>query len=103
MGMFVNMLAWKAERASSIFVKADQWFSSTRTCSGCGQIHDMPLSIRRMSRNCGTNLDRDENAAINQSRSKTRRETGEQDAELPLSVPVSELRILIRHGADAPY
>ena len=65
MGMFVRMLAYKAERAGRIFIKADQWFASTRTCSGCGQLHDMPLATRQMRCACGIDMDRDENAAVN--------------------------------------
>jgi putative transposase len=115
MGLFVNMLAWKAQRAAPTFIKADQWFASTRTCSGCGQLHDLPLATRQMRCECGIDMDRDENAAVNlfgyseeprnllHFRGKTRRERGEQDARWSPPVPLVELRILKRHGANAPY
>jgi putative transposase len=65
MGLFVNMLAWKAERAGRTFIKADQWFASSRTCSGYGRIHDMPLARQWMTCECGMELDRNENAPVN--------------------------------------
>jgi len=34
-------------------------------CSGCGQLHDMPLDKRTMDCDCGLVIDRDTNAAIN--------------------------------------
>jgi transposase len=37
----------------------------TKMCSGCGQLHDMPLDQRMMSCDCGVTLGRDHNAAIN--------------------------------------
>jgi putative transposase len=43
----------------------DRWFPSSKMCSSCGQIHDMPLSKRIMDCDCGNTLDRDENAAKN--------------------------------------
>jgi putative transposase len=43
----------------------DRFYPSSKTCSMCGQIHDMPLSQRYMICNCGNNLDRDLNASIN--------------------------------------
>lgn len=38
---------------------------TSKMCSGCGQIHEMKLSDRRMVCDCGLDLDRDLNAAIN--------------------------------------
>jgi putative transposase len=46
-------------------VIVDRWFPSSKTCSACGVIHDMPLSDRMMSCGCGNEMDRDLNAAIN--------------------------------------
>lgn len=43
----------------------DRYFPSTKMCSGCGQLHDMKLKDRVMDCDCGLNIDRDLNAAIN--------------------------------------
>ena len=43
----------------------DRFFPSSKTCSSCGQIHNMPLSKRMMECDCGFSCDRDLNAAIN--------------------------------------
>ena len=45
--------------------RVSQWLPSSKTCSGCGQRHEMPLSVRTMRCDCGLVLDRDWNAAIN--------------------------------------
>ena len=48
-------------------VKADRWFPSSKTCSGCGYIKkDLKLKDRVfLCPACGFKLDRDKNAAIN--------------------------------------
>jgi putative transposase len=38
---------------------------SSKTCCECGIIHNMPLGKRQMICECGNNIDRDVNAAIN--------------------------------------
>jgi putative transposase len=43
----------------------DRWYPSSKTCSACGQSHLMPLNKRVMSCDCGNEMDRDLNAAIN--------------------------------------
>jgi len=48
---------------------ADRWFPSTKTCSGCGAVKDMPLSQREyVCHVCGMVEDRDLNAARNLER-----------------------------------
>jgi len=66
-GMFElrRQLEYKADWYSSLVVPIDRWYPSTKTCSGCGQIHDMPLSKREMSCDCGLVIERDLNAAKN--------------------------------------
>jgi len=66
-GMFEikRQLEYKANWYGKQVVKIDRWFPSTKTCSCCGQVHDMPLSKRIMSCDCGFELSRDWNAAIN--------------------------------------
>jgi len=43
----------------------DRFFPSSKMCSNCRRIHDMPLSKRIMRWECGNVMDRDQNAAIN--------------------------------------
>jgi len=66
-GMFElkRQLEYKAGWYGKQVVKIDRWFPSSRMCSGCGQIHDMPLNKRVMNCDCGIELDRDFNAAKN--------------------------------------
>jgi putative transposase len=64
-GEFRRQLEYKAFFRGCELVVADRFFPSSKMCSGCGVIHDMPLGNREMSCDCGTALDRDHNAAIN--------------------------------------
>ena len=66
-GEFVRQLAYKAEWAGRSLVAIDQWFPSTKRCSGCGHtLSSLPLSVRNWScPECGAHHDRDHNAAIN--------------------------------------
>jgi len=43
----------------------DRYFPSSKLCSSCGTIKDMPLSVRTYECTCGLSLCRDLNAAIN--------------------------------------
>ena len=64
---FLRMLEYKCEWSGVAFEKADRWFASTKTCSGCGQRKvAMDLSQREyVCLSCGLVLDRDLNAAKN--------------------------------------
>ena len=53
--------AWHGKRV----IEISRFFPSTKMCCKCGQIHDMKLSDRWMSCDCGNEMDRDENAARN--------------------------------------
>jgi len=64
-GSFRTMLEYKAKAAGTVIGIANRFFPSSKTCSGCGQVHDMPLSKRTMACDCGLTIDRDLNAAIN--------------------------------------
>jgi len=64
-GSFRTMLEYKAQSAGTVIGVANRFFPSTKMCSGCGQLHDMPLSKRVMACDCGLTIDRDLNAAIN--------------------------------------
>ncbi len=66
-GMFVNFLSYKLEREGKVLVEIDRWFPSSKTCSQCHfQISQLPLEVREWDcPSCGTDHDRDENAAKN--------------------------------------
>ena len=62
-----RQLTYKTERAGARLVVADRWFTSSKTCSGCGTAKaKLTLSERQYCcLACGIVLDRDENAARN--------------------------------------
>lgn len=66
-GEFVRQLAYKAAWAGRSLVAIDQWFPSSKRCSGCGHtLSSLPLSVRKWDcPECETHHDRDQNAAIN--------------------------------------
>uniref|UniRef100_UPI002148EC41 transposase n=1 Tax=Endozoicomonas sp. ISHI1 TaxID=2825882 RepID=UPI002148EC41 len=66
-GEFVRQLQYKAVWAERKVVQIDQFFPSSKRCSGCGFVHEsLPLSIREWRcPECETHHDRDINAAIN--------------------------------------
>jgi transposase len=43
----------------------DRFYPSSKTCSGCGTIHEITLRDRVLSCGCGLKMNRDLNAAIN--------------------------------------
>jgi putative transposase len=64
---FVGMLEYKCERSGKILVKVDRFFPSSKTCSNCyHRVSSLPLDVRNWTcPSCGTNHDRDVNAALN--------------------------------------
>ena len=62
--MFEEQLEWKCKKFGSYFIKVNPK-NTSKTCSVCGQIHDMTLNDRMMICSCGNKMDRDINAAIN--------------------------------------
>ncbi|NES94458.1 MAG: IS200/IS605 family element transposase accessory protein TnpB [Desertifilum sp. SIO1I2] len=66
-GTFVNFLSYKLDREGKVLVEIDRWFPSSKLCSNCHyQVREMPLDIRTWTcPSCGTQHDRDGNAAIN--------------------------------------
>jgi putative transposase len=66
-GEFVRQLTYKADWAGRLLVAIDQWFPSSKRCSGCGHtLSSLPLSIRQWDcPECGMCHDRDINAATN--------------------------------------
>lgn len=63
-GMFTEMIHFKAASAGRTVVLVNP-FMTSQHCSGCGKVVKKDLSERWHSCTCGTELDRDTNAAIN--------------------------------------
>lgn len=64
-GEFGNLLSYKAENAGCLVVKVNPK-NTSKMCSGCGNLQDMPLWTREYNcENCNMVLDRDHNSAIN--------------------------------------
>lgn len=61
---FTELVQTKAECAGRMFVKVDPKYTS-QICSECGSVRKKNLSERWHSCDCGAELDRDVNAAIN--------------------------------------
>ncbi|AJE23384.1 RNA-guided endonuclease InsQ/TnpB family protein [Azotobacter chroococcum] len=66
-GEFVRQLEYKGGWAGRQIVQIDRWYPSSKRCSCCGHtLEHLPLDVRRWScPECGTEHDRDVNAAIN--------------------------------------
>ena len=65
-GMFRDILSYKLADRGKTLVKIDKWFPSSKMCRHCGTVnHDLTLSDRVWTCNCGATINRDENAAIN--------------------------------------
>lgn len=64
---FVKRLKVKAEEQGKIVIEANRWFASSKTCNICGYVNkDLSISDRSwICPNCGTEHNRDENAAMN--------------------------------------
>ena len=67
-GTFTKYLEYKARDDGKTLIKIDTYYPSTKTCSKCGSVHDMPLTQRTYRCACGNVMDRDLNAAINIAR-----------------------------------
>lgn len=68
LGMFATMLDYKMAERGKHLQKIDRWYPSSQTCSVCGCLNSETknLSIRKWTcPHCGTEHDRDINAAIN--------------------------------------
>ena len=65
-GMFRDILSYKLHDRGKALVKIDKWFPSSKMCRHCGSInHELTLSDRVWTCDCGVTINRDENAAIN--------------------------------------
>jgi putative transposase len=64
-GEIRRQLVYKSNWYGREILLSNVWNPTSKMCSGCGQIHEMKLSDRIMLCDCGLELDRDFNAAIN--------------------------------------
>jgi len=66
-GMFCTMLKYKAESEGRTYIEIDRWFPSSKTCHVClNRVDNLTLDVRSWTcKHCGTQHDRDVNAAIN--------------------------------------
>ncbi|MCE5337079.1 MAG: transposase [Methanomicrobiaceae archaeon] len=61
---FIGFLTYKAALAGKRVIKIDERYT-TKICCVCGAVHDMPLGKRVMNCECGNQIDRDRNSAVN--------------------------------------
>lgn len=90
---FRRQIEYKAEMAGVCVVYADRWFPSSKMCSACGSVRDtLPLSIREWTcDDCGTDHDRDQNAAMNLARLATASSAGSKACGADGSVAVTKV------------
>ncbi len=63
---FRRQLEYKCEWYGCDLIVVNRFYPSTKTCSSCGYVKDMPLNLRTYDcPECGLSLDRDLNASIN--------------------------------------
>ena len=63
---FRELLSYKQECFGFLLTIVDRWFPSSKTCSVCPNIQDMPLRERVYHcQNCGQVMDRELNGSIN--------------------------------------
>jgi putative transposase len=89
-GAFVSMCSVKAAGAGRTLIKVNPQFTS-QICSECGTVRSKDLSQRWHSCDCGAELDRDVNAAINiLARGIKQLSAGTQPTEQPVEAPCLE-------------
>ena len=64
-GMFRSKLTWKANKFGKHLIVIDRFAPTSKVCNECGQIHQFGLDVRWLSCDCGAEIHRDLNAAIN--------------------------------------
>lgn len=64
-GQFTKYLEYKTRDEGKTLIKIDKYYPSTKTCSICKEINEIPLTQRTYRCACGNVIDRDLNAAIN--------------------------------------
>lgn len=61
---FINLLSYKAENIGKKVIKIDE-YNTSKMCCVCGKLHKMKINKRIMKCECGNEIDRDINSAIN--------------------------------------
>ena len=62
----LRQLEYKSAWYGRAVVQVDRCYPASKTCSKCGHVQEMPLSVRTYECPvCGMSIDRDLNAAIN--------------------------------------
>jgi len=61
---FTGFLTYKAERIGKKVIEISER-NTTKTCCQCGKLHEMPTWKRVMKCDCGNEIDRDCNSAVN--------------------------------------
>lgn len=66
-GLLTKMLEYKCKWYGRELIKINQYYPSSKTCSGCGNVKDTLLLSERIYScdNCGLEIDRDLNASLN--------------------------------------
>ena len=97
-GELTNMLRYKAESAGCEVVLVNPE-GTTKTCCICGNMRDMPLSVREYDcQMCGNRMDRDQNAAYNILKRATVGITGSNacgDVSIKTSVKQETINIFV--------
>jgi putative transposase len=63
---FIRQMKYKCQKYGIEFIQVSRFFPSSKICSSCGQIKtDLKLSDRKYVCDCGLEIDRDLNAALN--------------------------------------
>jgi putative transposase len=87
-----RQLGYKAGWYGSRLVVADRWYPSSRTCHACGQVQEIGWAEHWTCTSCGTEHQRDDNAAMNLARY--------EDTSTPGSIAVGPVRAAVKRGAD---
>lgn len=86
---FLQILKWVARKRGKQVEQIEKWEPTSKTCSKCGHIQDMPLSIRVFNCECClVSIDRDLNAALNIKRLGHQARVRECKSQLTCAVPV---------------
>lgn len=64
MRMFRTQIEYKTAMTGAFLYVHPRFAPSTKVCSGCGQLHNMPLGKDTLSCDCGLVIDRDLNASL---------------------------------------
>ena len=64
MRMFRTQIEYKTSMTGAFVYVHPRFAPSSKVCSGCGQLHDMPLGKDTLSCDCGLVMDRDLNASL---------------------------------------